>query len=391
MSFKIGDYRLERENMSLIKLMELKAKNMWEWVVSLSQGIPWYDMPESLKKSLCGYTNDTNAKDYTLSQWVLEFREKIANIYGEKYNCNLTEKEILITSWAIEWISSLILSIITKKTDEVIMFEPTYASYDNIIKIAWAKHKRVALDNNFQIDFKKLEKSITKNTRAIVLVNPNNPTWSLISLKDIEKILKMIKGKNIYLITDEVYNFFIFNKNKAENFSHLKLFDKYKKHLVIINSWSKSFGITGWRIGYMISNKYLIKQVLKIHDSLVTCAPSHSQYAVMQNLEELFNFSNKINIELEKRRDYVVERLSKMKEFIEFEIPEWSYYIFPKFKYTKNDYRECMKILHNVKLSLVPGKIFWKWWKWHFRICYWRDIKSLKIGLDRLEEYFNKL
>ena len=91
------------------------------------------------------------------------------------------------------------LSIITKKTDEVIMFEPTYASYDNIIKIAWAKHKRVALNDKFQIDFKKLKKSINKNTRAIVLVNPNNPTWSLISLKDIEKILKMIKAKNIYL------------------------------------------------------------------------------------------------------------------------------------------------------------------------------------------------
>ena len=141
----------------------------------------------------------------------------------------------------------------------------------------------------------------------------------------------------------------------------------------------------------MISNKYLIKQVLKIHDSLVTCAPSHSQYAVMQNLEKLFDFSKKINQELEKRRDYVVERLLKMKEFIEFEIPNWSYYIFPRFKYTKNDYRACMKILHGVKLSLVPGKIFWKWWKWHFRICYWRDKKSLEIGLDRLEEYFNRL
>jgi len=361
---------------------------MWEWVISLSQWIPWYDMPESLKKSLCDYTNYSKAKDYTLSQWVLEFRKKIADIYGEKYNCNLTEKEILITSWAIEWISSLMFSIITKKTDEVIMFEPTYASYDNILKIVWAKHKSVALNKKFQIDFKKLEKSITKNTRAIVLVNPNNPTWSLVSLKDIEKILKIIKWKNIYLITDEVYNFFIFNKNKWKNFSHLKLFDKYKKHLVIINSWSKSFWITGWRVGYMIANKYLIKQILKIHDSLVTCAPSHSQYAVMKNLENIFEFSWKISIKLEKRRDYVVDRLSKLSKFIEFEIPEWSYYIFPKFKYTKNDYRECMRILHEVKLSLVPGWIFWKWWKWHFRICYGRDKKSLELGLDRLKDYF---
>ena len=390
MSFKLGNYRLEKEQMSLIKLMELKAKNMGEWVVSLSQWIPWYDMPKELKKSLCDYTNDAKAKDYTLSQGVLELREKIVNLYNPKYRSSFTASEVLITSGAIEWISSLLLTLITKNTDEVIMFEPTYASYDNIVKITWAKHVSCPLNKKFGINFSKLKKSINENTRAIVLVNPNNPTGSFIELDEIEKILKYIKWKNIYLITDEVYNYFIFNKRLGNNFSHLKLFDKYKKHLVVINSWSKSFWITGWRIGYMIANKYLIKQVLKIHDSLVTCAPSHSQYAVMQNLDILFKYWEKINKQLEKRRDFVVEELWKMSKYIEFEIPKGSYYIFPKFKYTKEDYRECMRILEKVKLSLVPGWTFWKWWRWHFRICYWRDMKSLRIGLKKLKKYFDE-
>ena len=388
MGLKLGDYRLKKEQMSLIKLMELKAKNIWKWVISLSQGIPWYDMPDPLKKSLCSYTNDTNAKDYTLSQWVLELREKIANLYNPKYWSNFSAEEVLITSGAIEWISSLLLTLITKPTDEVLMLEPTYASYTNIIKIAWAKHVSCPLNKKFWINFKKLKESINENTRAIVLVNPNNPTGTFIELDEIEKILKYIKWKNIYLITDEVYNYFLFDKVKWKNFSHLKLFDKYKKHLVVINSWSKSFWITGWRIGYMIANKYLIKQVLKIHDSLVTCAPSHSQYAVMQNLDILFKYWEKINRQLEKRRDFVVEELWKMSKYIEFEIPKGSYYIFPKFKYTKEDYRECMRILEKVKLSLVPGSTFWKWWKGHFRICYGRDMKSLRIWLERLKKYF---
>lgn len=390
MSLKLGDYRLKKEQMSLIKLMELKAKNMWKWVISLSQGIPWYDMPKSLKKSLCEYTNDIRAKDYTLSQWILELREKIVNLYNPKYWSNFTSDEVLITSGAIEGISSLIMTLVTKKTDEVIMLEPTYASYSNIIKIAWAKHISCPLNKKFWINFKKLKESINENTRVIVLVNPNNPTGSFIELEEIEKILKYIKWKNIYLITDEVYNYFIFNKDKWNNFSHLKLFDKYKKHLVVINSWSKSFWITGWRIGYMIANKYLIKQVLKIHDSLVTCAPSHSQYAVMQNLDILFKYSEKINKQLEKRRDYIIEELSKMSKYIEFEIPNGSYYIFPKFKYTREDYRECMRILEKAKLSLVPGGIFWKWGKGHFRICYGRDMNSLKIWMKRLKKYFEK-
>ncbi len=388
MSLKIWNYRLEKEHMSLIKLMELKAKNMWEWVVSLSQWIPWYDMPEELKKSLCDYTSNTKAKDYTLSQWILELREKMVRLYNLKYNSNFTSEEVLITSGAIEAISSLLLTLITKNTDEVIMFEPTYASYDNIINITWAKHISCPLNKKFGINFNKLKQSINENTRAIVLVNPNNPTGTFIDLKDVEKVLKLIKWKNIYLITDEVYNYYIFDKNKWEDFSHLKLFDKYKKQLVIINSWSKSFWITGWRIGYMISNKYLVKQVLKIHDSLVTCAPSHSQYAVMQNLDILFKYWKKINKQLEKRRDFVVKRLEKMSDFIDFEIPNWSYYIFPKFKYTKNYYIECMRILNEVKLSLVPGWIFWSWGKGHFRICYGRDMDFLVEWLDRLEKYF---
>ncbi len=387
MSFKLGEYRLKKEEMSLIKLMELKASNMWKGVISLSQWIPWYDMPKELKKSICDYTNDTKAKDYTLSQGILELREKMVKLYNPKYGSNFKSEEVLITSWAIEGISSLLLTIITKSSDEVIMFEPTYASYNNIVKISWAKHIGCPLNKKFWINFKKLKESINSNTRAIVLVNPNNPTWTSIDLKDIEKILKYIKWKNIYLITDEVYNYFMFN-NKWENFSHLKLFDKYKKYLVIINSWSKSFWITGWRIGYMIANKYLIKEVLKIHDSLVTCAPSHSQYAIMQNLDILFKFAKKINKQLENRRDFVVWELEKMSKYISFKIPNGSYYIFPKFKYTKWDYRECMRILDKAKVSLVPWLTFWEWWKWHFRICYGRDMNDLKVWLKRLKKYF---
>lgn len=390
MNLKLGEYKLKKEEMSLIKLMELKAKNMWRWVVSLSQGIPWYDMPDELKKSLCEYTNDTKAKDYTLSQGILELRNKMVELYNPKYWSNFIAEEVLITSGAIEGISSLLLTLITKPTDEVLMFEPTYASYTNIIKIAWAKHVSCPLNKKFWINFKKFKESINENTRAIVLVNPNNPTGTFIDLKEVEKILKYIKWKNIYLIADEVYNYFIFNKNKWENFSHLKLFDKYKKQLVVINSWSKSFWITGWRIGYMIANKYLIKQVLKVHDSLVTCAPSHSQYAVMQNLDILFKYSEKVNKQLEKRRDFVVWKLEEMSKYIDFEIPTGSYYIFPKFKYTKWDYKECMRILVKAKLSLVPWSTFWKWGKGHFRICYGRDMNSLRVWLERLKKYFEK-
>lgn len=389
MDYKIWNYKLENTSMSLIKLMELKAKTI-PWVVSLSQWIPWYDMPNELKIWLSKYALEWQAKDYTLWAWIPELRQKMCDIYNPVYGSNITKNDILVTAWAIESITATLLTLITSNKDEVLQLEPLYSSYSKIIDIVWAKKTYCSLDKNFQIDFGVLEKSITKNTRVIVIVNPSNPTGTYIPLKDIEKVLKICDKNGIYLLVDEVYNFFIFDGPDKENFSHLRLFDKYKKNLIIINSWSKAFWITGWRIGYIVTNDFLTSEILKVHDSVVTCAPSHSQYAVLEWMDIIFERTKKIRKQLENRRNYVVKKLSKLSDYIEFEIPTWAYYIFPRFKYTDNDLEECDKLLDIAKIAVVPWSSFWPHWKWHFRICYGRKLEEIDTWLERLKKYFEE-
>lgn len=389
MNNKIGNYRLENTWMSLIKWMELKAKTI-PWVISLSQWIPWYDMPNELKIWLSKYALSWLAKDYTVWPWIIELRKKMCEIYNPVYKSNLNTDQILITAWAIESITAVILTLVTKETDEIMQFEPMYSWYSKIIDISGAKKTFFSLDKNYKIDFKAFEKSITKNTRLITIVNPSNPTWTYISLEDIEKILKICEEKNIYLLVDEVYNFFIFD-DKVKNFSHLKLFDKYKKNLIIINSWSKAFWITWWRIGYILANEFLTKEILKVHDSIVTCAPSHSQYAVLEGMDILFDRTDKLREQLKNRRDYIVEKLSLLSDYIEFEIPNGAYYIFPKFKYTQDDVAECDNILEKAWLAVVPWSSFGPGWVGHFRICYWRKMAELEEWLKRLETYFKNI
>ncbi len=390
--YKIQNYKLENTEMSQIKAMELKAKILqksWENVISLSQGIPWYEAPEVLKKAMKEHINEKKSNDYTIWPGILELREKMCKLYNPKYNCWINVDEILITAGAIQAIMSIILTIITKKSDEIIFIEPTYSSYSKIVDIAWGKKIFSNLTSDFKLDLKDIKNKITKNTKAIILVNPNNPTGNFIDLEEVKELLKIVEKNNIYLLTDEVYNFYIFDENVVD-FSHLKLFPEYKKNLIVINSWSKAFWITGWRIWYLVANEFLIKEILKIHDSIISCAPSNSQYAILDSMDFLFEYTSTIKEKLLKRRNYVVEKLKKFEKYISFEIPVWSYYIFPKFKYTDDDVLECEKILEKAKLAIVPWSWFWPSGKWCFRICYWREDYEIDEGLKRLGEYFEK-
>ncbi len=390
--YKICDYKLENTEMSQIKAMELRAKimkNAWKNVISLSQWIPWYEAPEILKNAMKEHIDEKKSNDYTMGPGILELREKMCSIYNPKYNSEINVDEILVTAGAIEAIISVMLTIITKKSDEIIFIEPTYSSYSKIVDIAGGKKVFSSLTSDFKLDLKDIEDKITENTRAIILVNPNNPTGTFTDLKQVEELLKLCEKNNIYLLTDEVYNFYIFDKNVVD-FSHLRLFPKYKKNLVVINSWSKAFWITGWRIWYLVTNEFFAREILKIHDSIISCAPSNSQYAILDSMDYLFEYTSEIKEKLLERRNYVVEKLNKFKKYIDFEIPKWSYYIFPKFKYTKDDVWECEKILEKANLVLVPWSWFWPWGKGCFRICYGREDYEIDEGLRRLWEYFEE-
>ncbi len=382
-------YRLQHKEMSLIKKMEALATQMW-WVTSFSQWIPDYEMPEKLRQEVAKLVLNWEASRYTLPNWILELRTKVSEFYKSFYGASFNTDEIMITAGAIEAINAILLTIINTPWDEVVLLDPSYASYNNAIEIAGWKLVYCPIEKDLSLDLQKLKDAITPNTKAIIICNPNNPTWWIIEQDKMIEILEHIKWTDICLICDEVYWHFLLEDNLWFD-SATVLFEKYKDNLVVINSWSKLFSVTGWRIWYMIANEEIINETLKIHDSLVTCAPSIAQYGVARTIDSIPWLLDDIVKQIRDARDMVLDRLSDMTDYIEFEKPKAGYYIFCKFKYTDNDYDECMKILKEAKVSLVPWSAFWKQWKWYFRICFWRNLGVLKEGLDRLEKYFKSL
>lgn len=380
-------FLLEKEKLSLIKRIELEATKI-PGVVSLAQWIPWYHIPNKIIEFVIEKIKNWYTNRYSIVPWLLELREHLSLAYLQKYNIEIDyEKEIIINAGAIQWITAVLLTILNNEKNEVILIDPSYASYQTSIKVARWNYIFSELDENLDLDLEDISWKITDKTKAILLCNPNNPTGSIFSWNKIEQLCQIASKKNIYVLLDEVYDEFVYVDNVFKSWVYL--YSKYKDNLIILNSWSKSYGMTGWRIWFTICNSRLFEEILKVHDSMITCAPVHSQYAALATFEISDSWFKKINKELIDRRNYTIQRLKKLSDFLEFKEPQATYYVFPKFKYTNDDYKECLNILHKQKVAFVPWSWFWHRGKWHFRICFGRDWEDLKEWMDRLERYFS--
>jgi len=380
------EFLLQNEPLSLIKKVEMEANKIID-VVSLAQWIPWYGVPEPVIENLIDKIRKWFTNRYSIVPGILELREKLALHYLKKYNVELNyENELIITAGAIQWITATLLTILNNEQNEVILIDPSYASYQTCISVARWKSVFSKLDENLDLDIEDIESKINEKTRVVLLCNPNNPTGSIFDFKKIERLLELSQEYDFYVLLDEVYDEFIFEQWKFV--SGVKLFEKYKDRLVLLNSWSKSFGMTGWRIGFIVCNPILFHEILKIHDSMITCAPVHSQWSALATFDIVDEWFPKVQKELKERRDYTVDRLNQMKWFLDFNEPEAAYYVFPKFKYTDDDVGECMKLLQEQKVAVVPWSWFGLRWKGHFRICFGRDFPDLEEGLDRIENFF---
>lgn len=378
---------LQDEEMSLIKKVELEWSKI-SWVSSLAQWVPWYWVPEPIQEFVMEKIRKWETNRYSIVPWIPELRQQVALRYYKNNSVEVDfENEIVITAWAIQAISSVLLTIL-EKDEEVMLLDPCYASYDWCIKLSRWNPVYSSLDENLDIDVQDVLSKINSKTKAIIISNPNNPTWSIFTIEKIKQILDAIDWKDIYLILDEVYDEFLYDGNFFE--SGINLYKKYKKNLILVNSWSKTFGMTWRRVWYFLADSNITKEVLKVHDWLVTCAPVHSQWAALASFEIYDRWIWKVRKELQKRRDYTIQEMNKLSSYIEFWTPKAAYFLFPRFKYTEKDYEECLKILHESKVALVPWSGFWNRGRGHFRICFWRDFDDLSSWIEKLGKYFNK-
>jgi len=391
--------RTKNLRLSVIKQMEIMATQFPD-TISLAQGVPGFDTPECIKRRVEKALQEKVVAKYSLSPGIPELRELIEIKLARDNMFYDWEKEIIVTAGSIEGITATILTI-TNPGDEIIVPDPTYTSYREVILLSGCQPVFVSLNEQkgWAFELKKFEEAITSRTKAIFYCNPNNPTGTTYSREQLLSLAELARKHNLFLLSDEVYKDFIFPLRSERIFSLAEI-PELRKRVIRFFSFSKSYAMTGWRVGYLHSDESVIREIIKVHDSLVTCAPVISQYAAMGALEmaqkEVINF----NKEYAEKRDFVYQKFDEMKNFFSYIKPQSAYYIFPKiikkeismgFPEEKSfSWRFSKWILEETHVAVVPGIAFGENGEDHIRINFGRNQKGLEEALKRIKKFLQK-
>ena len=342
--------------------------------VMLTIGEPDFDTPEVIKAAAIAALGG-NKTHYAPNQGTEALRKAIA-AYENRRGLNCNESEVLITVGACEALYSALFGILNPG-EEVIVPTPAFPLYETIATTAGANVVELDLKKtNFQITKEALESVITPKTKAIVLNSPNNPSGAVYSEESLAAVKAAVLGKPIYVICDNVYQ-----QLSMEKLPDLSLDEELKDQILLCQSFSKPYAMTGWRVGYLIGNEEVISRLLLLHAGMVTAIPTFLQTACITALETDTTPMAEVYA---KRREYVCSRLKNMG--LTFPEPKGAFYVFPDItKFGMESGEFCTRLIKEAKVATVPGSCFGA--EGHIRISYCCSDENLKKGMDRMEEF----
>lgn len=352
-------------------------------VINFTAGEPDFDTPKEIKQAAIDSINKGFTK-YTPSTGTQELKEAICEKFKKDNSLDYSPDQIIVSCGAKHSLFNIVEALI-ERDDEVIIPSPFWVSYPEMVKLAEAKTVFLETEpqNNFKIDFKKLEKAITKKTKAFVLNSPSNPTGSVYSRQELEKLAKICVANKIFVISDEIYEKLIYDNQK--HFSIASLGKDIYDLTITVNGMSKAFSMTGWRIGYLGASLEITNAIKRIQDHSTSNPTSISQVAALAALKMSENEVIKMREEFQKRRNYLIERLDKIKK-LSYIKPQGAFYLFCNISQTKMGSHEfAKKLLEDTKVALIPGKDFGR--DDFVRISFATDLESIKKGMDRIEQW----
>lgn len=355
--------------------------------ISLGVGEPDFDTPwhirdeaiYSLEKGRTFYTSNAGLKELKI-----EIDKYLTRRYGISYNYN---DEILITVGGSEAIDIAMRSMLDPG-DEVLIPQPSYVSYLPCAVLAGGVPVIIELkaENEFRLTAEQLEAAVTPKTKLLVLPFPNNPTGAVMEKEDLLKIAEVIIEHDLYVISDEIYSELTY----LENHVSIASLPGMRERTIVINGFSKSYAMTGWRLGYACGPKIIIEQMLKIHQYAIMCAPTTSQYAAVDALQNGDGDVAKMREEYNGRRRYLIHRFKEMR--LDCFEPFGAFYVFPcikEFGVTAEEF--ATQLLEKQKVAVVPGTAFGECGEGFLRISYAYSLDNLKKALDRIEIFINEL
>lgn len=357
-----------------------------EGAISLGVGEPDFDTPWHIRDEGI-YSLEKGRTFYTSNSGLVELRKEIAAYMKRTQGIDYDPlSEIFVTVGGSEAIDLAFRAMIDDG-DEVLIPQPSYVSYEPCAILADAKPVIIELkeENEFRLTAEEVLEKVTDKTKILVLPFPNNPTGAIMEKEDLEAIAKVVIEKDLYVLSDEIYGELSY-KNKHVSIASLP---GMKERTILINGFSKAYAMTGWRLGYACGPEIIMKQMVKIHQFAIMCAPTTSQYAAVEALKNGDDDIKVMREEYNHRRRYLLNEFKKL-GLPCFE-PYGAFYVFPcikKFGMSSDDF--CTRLLKEEKLAVVPGNAFGDSGEGYIRISYAYSMENLKTAMERFEHFISK-
>lgn len=375
--------RVQNIQVSAIKEMMVLALD-YPNAISFGQGTPSFITPEHIRERLKKeFDENPNIGKYTPTNGYPELKKITAAVLESKRGITANpDREIYITAGAMEAISTAVLTVVDPG-DEVILFSPAFSSHIEQVMLASGKPVFVPLieDEGWKLDVPAVKRAITDKTKAMIITNPANPTGAVFPEEDLRELADFAIRNNIIVITDEPYDFLVYDDNKFFSLSSIK---ELKENRISCFSLSKEYAMTGFRIGYVYAEEGFINQMLKIHDAVNVCAAAPSQYAAIAALEGQQDCVQEFVSAFAERRDLICSYLDKMPDLFSYQKPQGAYYIFPKIIPKADSYEFCIRLLKEARVIVVPGAAFGPGGEGHVRFSYTGSEEEIKEGMERI-------
>lgn len=361
--------------------------NEMEDVISLGVGEPDFVTPWNVREAGI-YSLEQGHTHYSSNAGFIELRSEISKYLHRRFNLNYNpEDEIIVTVGGSEGID-IALRALVGPGDEVIVPEPSFVAYKGCTAFtgAIAKVLNLKAEDEFKLTPEALEKAITPRTKVVIIPFPNNPTGAIMTRDELAGIVEVLKDKNIIAISDEIYSELCYGEKHVSIASFPEMRDK----TLVINGFSKSYAMTGWRLGYICGHPILIEAMKKIHQYALMCSPTTAQYAAIEALKSGDKSVEEMCKEYNRRRRVLLDGFRKMG--LECFEPLGAFYLFPSIKSTGITSDEfCEQLLINEKVLVIPGNAFGDCGEGFIRVCYASSMEDIMEALKRTKRFLDKL
>ncbi len=356
-------------------------------VISLGVGEPDFQTPWQIRKA--GITSLERGKTkYTSNRGLDDLRKEVSNYLDRKYKIKYEpSSEVLITVGGSEAIDAAIRALVSPG-DEVIIPQPSYVCYEPITLLAGGKPVIIETkaEDGFKLTKEQLKSAISDKTKVLILPFPCNPTGAVMEKKDLEEIAEVLKNTDIMVVSDEIYSELTFTGNGHISPASI---DGMFERTITVNGFSKAFSMTGWRLGYACGPEPVMREITKIHQFAIMCAPTTSQYAAVEALKCCDDAVNNMHTEYNRRRRLITKGFNDIG--LECREPFGAFYAFPSIKSTGMSSDEfCERLLNEYHVAVVPGTAFGKGGEGFIRASYCYSTEHILEALSRIEQFIKK-